>query len=62
MLQKVQVLLLIMWFLYQLQESYVVSVFISAANIGHDLTESETRRTALQNYQGGFLIYPFTQL
>ena len=32
-----------MWFLYQLQESYVVS---DAATIGHDLTESETRRTA----------------
>ena len=30
-----------MWFLYQLQESYVVS---DAATIGHDLTESETRR------------------
>ena len=48
-----------MWFLYQLQESYVVS---DAATIGHDLTESETRRTALQNYQSGFLIYPFPQL
>ena len=45
-----------MWFLYQLQELYVVS---DAATIGH---ESETRRTALQNYQGGFLIYPFPQL
>ena len=47
-----------MWFLYQLQELYAVS---DAATIGHDLTESETR-TALQNYQGGFLIYPFPQL
>ena len=48
-----------MWFLYQLQESYVVC---DTATKGYDLTESETRRTALQNYQSGFLIYPFLQL
>ena len=51
--------MLIMWFLYQLRESYVVC---DTATIGYDLTGSETIRTALQNYQGGFLIYPFPQL
>ena len=46
-----------MWFLYQLQELYIISD--AAATIGHDLTESETRRNALRNYQSRFLIYPF---
>ena len=52
-------LLLIMWFLCQLQKSYLVC---DTATIGYDLTESETRRTVLQNYKSGFLIYPFPQL
>ena len=36
-------LLLIMWFLCQLQELYLVC---DTATIGNDLTESETRRTS----------------
>ena len=42
-----------MWFLHALRESYVVC---DTAIIGHDFIESETRRPALQNFQGGFLI------
>ena len=45
----------------QLMICELVYCLNDAATIGHDLTESETRRTALQNYLGGFLIYPFPQ-
>ena len=49
-----------MWFLYQLQESYVVCDIATKA--GYDLTESETKRTALQNYHKGINFHGFTKI